>query len=63
MVSDLRGIAVGFLLLDQKKEKAFHMISHEADSDSTENSSASTNLYRMIALCGSQAKVCALYNR
>lgn len=54
------GIAVGFLLVDQKKEKAFHMIYHEADS---EKSSASTDLYHMVALRGSQVKVCALYIR
>lgn len=60
MESDLRGISVGCLLVDQKKEKAFHMIYHEAGSDSKEKSSASTDLYHMIVLCGSQVKVCAL---
>ena len=46
MESDLRGIAVGSPLVGQKKEKAFHMIYHEADSDSAEKPSASTDLYR-----------------
>ena len=35
MESDLRGISVGSLLVDQKKGEAFHMIYHEADSDTT----------------------------
>lgn len=60
MESDLRGIAVGSLLVDQKKEKAFRVIYHEAGSDSAEKSSASTDLYLMIALRGSQVKVCGL---
>lgn len=51
MVPDLRGIALGFLLLDLKKEKAFHMIYHEAEWKKT----AFTDLYRMIleGLCPS----------
>lgn len=53
-------ISGGFLLVDQKKEKAFHMIYHEVDSDSPETSSASTDLYLMIVVHGCQVKVCAL---
>lgn len=61
MESDLRGIAVGSLLVDQKKEKAFHVIYHEADSDSAEKPSASTDLYHMIALRGSEGRCRAVY--
>lgn len=57
MESDLRGVAVGSLLVGQKKEKAFHTIYREASSD-TENS-ASTDLYLLLALHGKQVGVCA----
>lgn len=54
MESDHRGIAVGSLLVDQKKETAFHTIYHEVDSDT-----ASIDLYHMIVLHGSQVGVSA----
>lgn len=60
METHLKGIAVESLLGDPKKETAFHMIYHEADSDGAENPSASTDLYHRIVRHGSQAKVCAL---
>lgn len=59
MESHLRGISVGSLLVDPKKEKAFHMIYHEADPHGAERTSASTDLYHMIALRGSRVRVCA----
>lgn len=49
MESHLRGISVGSLLVDPEKEKAFHMIYHEADPRGAERPSASTDLYHMIA--------------
>lgn len=57
------GVAIGFLLVDKKKEKAFHISCHEADLDSTEKSTASTDLYRMTPMCSSRVNVCGLYIR